>query len=185
MIQFKIENHWLEAAQIVPSENHDNRPPVDTDPNLIVLHCISLPPGNFGGEEIDRLFQNRLDPGKHPYFATICKLKVSAHVLIGRNGEMTQYVPFNLRAWHAGKSSYDGRSNCNDYSIGIELEGTDDSAFTDPQYERLSSLICSLLEHYPSLSRHRIAGHSDIAPGRKTDPGSQFDWQKLYRLINH
>lgn len=183
MTQCKIENHWLETARKIPSENCDTRP-VNTDISLIVIHCISLPPGVFGGEDIDRLFQNRLIPEQHPYFESVYQLKVSAHVLIRRTGEMTQYVPFDRRAWHAGKSSYEGRSNCNDYSIGIELEGTDDSSFTDPQYLRLGELIVSLIHHYPSLSRRRITGHSDIAPGRKTDPGSHFDWERLFSLIN-
>ncbi|MCI0654740.1 MAG: 1,6-anhydro-N-acetylmuramyl-L-alanine amidase AmpD [Methylococcaceae bacterium] len=183
MIRFKIENHWLESARKVPSENCDDRP-AGTDISLIVIHCISLPPGEFGGEAIDQLFQNRLNPGRHPYFASIYQLKVSAHILIRRSGEITQYVPFDRRAWHAGKSCYEGRSNCNDFSIGIELEGTDDSRFTDSQYSRSGSLIVSLIDHYPALSRSRIAGHSDIAPGRKTDPGIHFDWKRLFRLIN-
>ncbi|MGH8549105.1 MAG: 1,6-anhydro-N-acetylmuramyl-L-alanine amidase AmpD [Methylococcales bacterium] len=183
MTRFKIENHWLETARRMSSENCDDRP-VDTAVSLIVIHCISLPPGVFGGDGIDRLFQNRLIPEQHPYFESIHQLKVSAHVLIRRTGEITQYVPFDRRAWHAGQSSYDGRSNCNDYSIGIELEGADDSPFTNPQYLRLGALIVSLIDHYPALSRNRITGHSDIAPGRKTDPGRYFDWERLFGLIN-
>lgn len=182
MARFKIVDHWLDMARKVPSENYDNRP-VGDEINLIVIHCISLPPGVFGGDEIDRLFQNRLRSEEHPYFASIQQLKVSAHVLIRRSAEVTQYVSFNRRAWHAGQSSYQGRTNCNDYSVGIELEGTDDSPFMDRQYARLASLILSLIDHYPALSCERIVGHQDIAPGRKTDPGTQFDWERLYGLI--
>lgn len=183
MKRFKIKHHWLECARKVPSENWNERP-AGTAIDLIVIHCISLPPGEFGGEHIDRLFQNRLDSTQHPYFATICNLTVSTHILIRRDGAITQYVPFDRRAWHAGASSFEGRENCNDYSIGIELEGTDDTGFTDPQYASLANLIVNLIDYYPSLSRQRITGHSDIAPGRKTDPGPGFDWRRLYNLMD-
>ena len=178
----RIENHWLEPVRKLPSDNCDERPP-GIEISLIVIHSISLPPGVFGGDDIDRLFQNRLVPEQHPYFAIIANLKVSAHVLIKRTGEITQYVPFDRRAWHAGKSAYEGRPNCNDYSIGIELEGTDDSLFADSQYVTLGALINCLMAYYPSLSRQRIVGHSDIAPGRKTDPGGRFDWERLSKLL--
>lgn len=182
MTRLKIENHWIETALRVPSENFDKRP-ANTHISLLVIHCISLPPGIFGGEEIDNLFLNRLDPTKHPYFQSIHTLKVSTHVLIHRSGKIKQYVPFDLRAWHAGKSIYNGRPNCNDFSIGIELEGTDDTKFTDLQYDQLALVVNSLMDHYPSLSKKRITGHSDIAPGRKTDPGKLFDWNRFYRSI--
>ncbi|MGH8477261.1 MAG: 1,6-anhydro-N-acetylmuramyl-L-alanine amidase AmpD [Methylococcales bacterium] len=183
MARFKIVNHWLDTVRRLPSENVDRRP-IEDDISLIVIHCISLPPGVFGGDAIDELFQNRLNPESHPCFASIHALKVSAHVLIRRGGDMTQYVPFDRRAWHAGQSSYQGRLNCNDFSIGIELEGSDDSPFTELQYVSLANLIVSLIDYYPTLSRHRITGHSDIAPGRKTDPGSRFDWRRLHGLID-
>lgn len=164
------------------SPNFDARP----DPNdisLIVVHCISLPPGEFGGDFIDRLFCNRLDPKDHAYFEGIYRLKVSAHLLIKRDGGITQYVGFDQRAWHAGGSEYKGRSRCNDFSIGIELEGTDSGRYEEEQYRALSKVIELLMQHYPALSRERIAGHSDIAPGRKNDPGPGFDWQRLDELL--
>lgn len=148
--------------------------------SLIVVHCISLPPNKFGNDYINQLFCNQLNPDDHPYFKNIYQMQVSAHLLIKRDGECVQYVPFNKRAWHAGKSSYQGRENCNDFSIGIELEGAEDIAYSPEQYTRLAEVINTLLATYPSLSRQRITGHSDIAPGRKTDPGPTFDWDKLF-----
>lgn len=170
-----IRDHWLCEARRVPSPNCDERPAAD-DISLLVIHNISLPPGEFGGPHVDELFCNRLDPDAHPYFAGICQLRVSAHLLIRRDGGLVQYVPFHLRAWHAGQSSFEGRARCNDFSIGIELEGTDDLPFTDAQYGALARATRALLSHYPGLDRSRIRGHSDIAPGRKTDPGPSFDW---------
>lgn len=166
-----------------PSPNCDERP-ADVLPELIVVHSISLPPGEFGGKWIDDLFLNCLDPDAHPYFQEIAHLRVSAHVMISRVGVVTQYVPFTQRAWHAGESSYEGRDACNDFSIGIELEGTDDDIFTSVQYWQLASLIQALREAYPTLLDCPIVGHSDIAPGRKTDPGTGFEWQRLNRLVN-
>jgi len=151
--------------------------------DLIVVHGISLPPGEYGGPWIDRLFTGCLPHDAHPYFREIAALRVSSHALIRRTGEIVQYVPFIRRAWHAGASQYQGRTNCNDFSIGIELEGTDDEPYTDTQYERLAALIEALLATFPTLSRDRIAGHSDIAPGRKTDPGAAFDWTRLGGLL--
>jgi N-acetyl-anhydromuramoyl-L-alanine amidase len=151
---------------------------------LIVVHGISLPPGQFGGPWIDRLFAGDLPPHAHPYFRDISAQPVSAHALIRRTGEIVQYVPFGLRAWHAGASQYRGRPACNDFSIGIELEGTDDEPYADEQYGRLAALIQALLAAYPTLSRERLVGHSDIAPGRKTDPGPAFDWQRLRRALD-
>ncbi len=168
-------NRLLDARQ-VPSPNCDERPGTGAI-ELIVIHGISLPPGRYGGSEIDRLFTNTLDPGEHPYFADIAHLKVSSHLLIRRDGELVQYVPFSKRAWHAGQSCYCGRSACNDFSIGIELEGQDDEPYTPIQYERLAKVVQLLIDAWPGLSPEHIAGHCDIAPGRKTDPGPAFDWQ--------
>ena len=158
----------------IPSTNCDSRPE-GTTVELIVIHNISLPPGEFGGPWIDALFQNRLDEGAHPYFAEIAGLEVSAHFLVRRDGELRQYVATNLRAWHAGVSSWKGRSRCNDFSIGIELEGADDVPFAEPQYEVLAELTRSLFSLYGRLD---LAGHSDVAPGRKTDPGPWFEWPR-------
>lgn len=150
---------------------------------MLVIHCISLPPGEFGNHYIDQLFCNQLDPDEHPYFRGVHQLRVSAHLLIKRDGSCVQYVPFNKRAWHAGKSAYEDREQCNDFSIGIELEGTELVDYTDQQYVRLAEVIHVLLVAYPKLSRQCITGHSDIAPGRKTDPGASFDWQRLWGLL--
>lgn len=179
-----IDTHsgLLRGARQVPSPNFDARPG-GILPELIVVHGISLPPEQFGGPWIDRLFTNSLPPDEHPYFATMWTLKVSSHLMIRRDGEPVQYVPFHERAWHAGASSYQGRERCNDFSIGVELEGADDIAYEPAQYRMLSAVILALCDAYPSLSLTRIAGHSDIAPGRKTDPGPAFDWQRLYALL--
>ncbi len=166
----------------VLSPHFDERPSgVAID--LIVIHGISLPPGEFGGPWIDRLFTGGLPADEHPYFREIAGQRVSAHALVRRTGAIVQYVPFGLRAWHAGLSQYQGRQACNDFSIGIELEGTDDRPYTDAQYTRLAGLIKALLAAYPTLSRERIAGHNDIAAGRKTDPGRAFDWERLRGLL--
>ena len=177
-----IQNHCLLQARQVASPNFNDRP-TGMAVDLLVIHCISLPPGRFGGPFIEQLFENHLDPKGHPYFAEIHALRVSAHLLIRRDGELVQFVPFDKRAWHAGQSCYEGRENCNDFSIGIELEGTDCSPFEPVQYEQLAQVIRALLAQYPSLSSQRITGHSDIAPVRKTDPGSGFDWRLLRRLL--
>jgi N-acetyl-anhydromuramoyl-L-alanine amidase len=158
--------------------------PSGTAIDLIVVHGISLPPGEFGGPWIDRLFAGDLPPDVHPYFREIAARRVSAHILIRRSGEIVQYVPFPLRAWHAGASQYRGRSACNDFSVGIELEGTDDAAYADVQYARLAAVIRALLAAYPTLSRERLVGHSDIAPGRKSDPGAAFDWERLGAMLD-
>ena len=177
-----IEQGWLTEARRAHTPNSDDRPDAD-DISLIVIHCISLPPGEFGGDWIDCLFANTLDPSAHPYFEGICHLRVSSHLLIRRDGEFVQYVPFHKRAYHAGVSRYGERTACNDFSIGIELEGTETVPYTDAQYDRLADAIGSLLETYPSLSRERITGHSDIAPERKTDPGPSFDWERLRAVL--
>ncbi|MGD0959266.1 MAG: 1,6-anhydro-N-acetylmuramyl-L-alanine amidase AmpD [Methylomonas sp.] len=177
-----INDHYLSDAVQISSPNCDERP----DPNdisLLVIHCVSLPPEQFGGDYIDRLFRNELDAAEDQAFQDIAKLKVSAHLLIRREGGVTQYVPFHLRAWHAGVSEYQGRERCNDFSLGIELEGSVKQDYTDIQYQRLAEVVRVLLSYYPQLSRHRIVGHSDIAPGRKTDPGPLFDWERFYGLL--
>lgn len=174
----KISNGWLNAARKVPSPNCDDRPD-EEEVSLIVIHCISLPPGEFGGPWINRLFTNTLDSEAHPYFSEIHHLRVSAHILIRRDGEIVQYVPFHKRAWHAGVSYYKGRSQCNDFSIGIELEGADDSEFTEIQYQRLVAILEILFRTFPRLSPRDTVGHSDIAPARKTDPGPYFEWERV------
>jgi len=151
--------------------------------DLIVIHGISLPPGQFGGPYIDQLFTGRLDPSTHPYFRNLEGLRVSSHLLIRRTGEVVQYVPLERRAWHAGKSRYRGRERCNDFSVGIELEGTDDRPYTTAQYRRLATVVRVLRRGVPSLARAPLVGHSDVAPGRKTDPGPAFDWPRLRRLL--
>jgi AmpD protein len=173
-----IDQHWLKTVKRILSPNYDERPD-PADISLVVIHCISLPQGEFGNPHIDELFCNQLNPDEHPYFKEIYQLKVSAHVLIKRDGSCVQYVPFDKRAWHAGKSNYQGRERCNDFSIGIELEGTESISYTEAQYSALKEVIDCLLKTYPSLSKQHITGHSDIAPGRKTDPGASFDWQRI------
>lgn len=170
----------LADAEFVPSPNCDKRPAGEPI-RLVVVHAISLPPGEFGGDGIAQLFTNTLDPAAHPYYAAIHGLRVSAHLLIRRNGSMIQFVPFGARAWHAGASSWRGRERCNDFSIGIELEGCDDRPFERAQYDRLAAVIAALRRCYPALD---VAGHADIAPGRKTDPGPHFDWTLLASLLD-
>lgn len=175
-------SHLIAGVSYMPSCNADERPG-HCQPSLVVVHNISLPPGQFGGPYISQLFTNRLDPGAHPAFASLSTLKVSAHVLIRRSGRIVQFVPFNRRAWHAGVSNFRGRDHCNDFSIGIELEGTDTLPYEDAQYRVLAALIDALRIAYPTLDRQHIAGHCEIAPDRKTDPGPAFDWQRLYREL--
>jgi N-acetyl-anhydromuramoyl-L-alanine amidase len=172
----------LELARQEPSPNCDERPP-GVEPDLIVVHGISLPPGEFGGPWIDQLFTNVLPPGVHPYFAEVANLRVSSHLLIRRSGEIVQYVPFQRRAWHAGTSSWAGRERCNDFSIGIELEGADHSPYESTQYAMLARVIAVLCRSYAHLTPDRVVGHSDIAPGRKSDPGPAFDWPRLRSLV--
>lgn len=177
----QLEKGWLVGARQVPSPHHDGRPE-DESPSLLVVHNISLPPGQFGGPWIDALFTGTLDPDADPFFAEICHLRVSAHCLIRRDGEIVQYVAFNKRAWHAGVSCYQGRERCNDFSIGIELEGTDTLAYTDAQYAQLAALTQLLIAEYPAIADN-MTGHSDIAPERKTDPGPAFDWERFRALV--
>ena len=167
---------WSRATQRA-SPHCDERPTDEV--SLLVIHNISLPPGEFSGPYIDDLFLGRLDPSVHPYFETIAHLRVSAHACIFRDGRVSQYVPTILRAWHAGQSCFEGRERCNDFSIGIELEGSDDTSFTDAQYRMLAALTKGAFVAYPLLTRSRVVGHSDIAPGRKTDPGPCFDWLRF------
>ncbi|SEQ24548.1 AmpD protein [Solimonas aquatica] len=169
---------WLAGARVCVSPFCDERPDA-ADLSLVVIHGISLPPGQYGGPYIEQLFTGRLDPDAHPYFAGIHQLKVSAHLLIRRDGSVIQYVPFTRRAWHAGVSRWQARERCNDFSIGIELEGSDEEAYALAQYAALAAALRALLAAYPRLSRAGIVGHSDIAPGRKTDPGPYFDWARL------
>jgi N-acetyl-anhydromuramoyl-L-alanine amidase len=170
---------WLPGARIVPSPNHDDRPAGESI-RLLVVHAISLPPGEFGGDGVEQLFTNRLDPDVHPYYREIHALRVSAHFFIRRDGRLIQFVPTVCRAWHAGASTWRGRERCNDFSLGIELEGCDDQAFTHIQYVRLARLIRSLRRTYVIED---IVGHADISPGRKTDPGPCFDWNRLRQLL--
>lgn len=176
-----IKDHWLTLARRVPSTHYNERPEGVT-PHLLVIHNISLPPGEFGGPYIDQLFTGALCAEEHPYFAQIAALRVAAHCLIRRDGEIVQYVSFDKRAWHAGQSSYKGIENCNDFSIGIELEGTDELPYTAEQYRALTAITQSLIETY-ALEEENITGHCDIAPGRKTDPGPSFDWDYFHSLI--
>ena len=177
---FTVEQGWLRPARRAASPNREPRPP-GCAPDLLVIHNISLPPGNFGGDCIERFFTNCLDWDEHPFFEEIRGVTVSAHLLLRRDGEAVQFVSFDERAWHAGQSCYAGRDNCNDFSIGIELEGTDSEPYSDAQYGALVAVILALQEAYPSLRAADVVGHSDIAPGRKTDPGPSFDWGRLNR----
>lgn len=172
-------NGIVRAAAQVPSPNSDDRPP-GTAITLLVVHGISLPPGRFGGAAIAELFTNRLDPTAHPYFATVGQLRVSAHFLIGRDGALTQFVSCVRRAWHAGVSAWRGRADCNDFSIGVELEGTDELPYETSQYQVLARLTRALSRRYPI---GELVGHQDVAPGRKTDPGPAFDWPRFRALV--
>ncbi|MFL0804438.1 MAG: 1,6-anhydro-N-acetylmuramyl-L-alanine amidase AmpD [Agarilytica sp.] len=176
-----IENGWWVEAQALPSPNFNTRPPVDI--NLLVIHNISLPPAQFGTGNVQRFFQNTLNCDEHPYFETIKDLHVSSHIYIERDGGVVQFVPFGARAWHAGESIFNGIPNCNDYSIGIELEGCDDVPYEEDQYHRLVELSEVLMAAYPGITPDRIVGHCDIAPGRKTDPGGAFDWNRYKNTL--
>ena len=181
-MKLSADGAWLTDARRVLSPNCDDRPE-GCEISLIIVHGISLPPGEYGGTWIDDFFGNRLDADAHPYFAEIEGLKVSSHVLIRRNGDLVQYVPFTGRAWHAGKSCYQARDACNDFAIGIELEGQDHEPYEEIQYLRLAELVQLLRSHFPGIGEADVVGHSDVAPGRKTDPGPAFDWNRLKRLL--
>lgn len=180
MPDLDIQHGWLNQRRVL-SPHFSPRPNAD-DISLLVIHYISLPPEEFGGDFIDRFFQGLLDPTEHPYFAEIKDLRVSAHCLINRQGEISQYVNFNQMAWHAGVSSFQGRERCNEFSIGIELEGSNNQPFTHAQYQSLAALTQQIMQHYPQITLERIVGHSDIAPERKIDPGQYFDWN-CYRYL--
>jgi AmpD protein len=173
----KIKNHRLQDINFLESPNFNDRP-VDEDISLLVIHSISLPPTKYNTDHIERFFLNELDFSSHNFYKNIDGMKVSAHVLIKRNGEVIQFVPFDKRAWHAGVSSYKGKNDCNNFSIGIELEGSDDDIFEDIQYEKLSVITSLLITEYDLITKDNIKGHSDIAPERKTDPGVLFDWDR-------
>ncbi len=173
----------LSGARFSPSPNQDQRPGKQLD--LIVIHAISLPPGQFGGDYIEQFFNNQLDSAQHEYFSQISDLKVSSHLLIKRDGSLLQFVPFHKRAWHAGESCFEGRENCNDFSIGIELEGIDETAYEEEQYLVLAEVVQTLCDAYPGLGREKITGHCHIAPKRKTDPGPAFNWAHLQGLIDN
>jgi AmpD protein len=181
-LSIDTDSGHLTQARLVPSPNFDARPD-GMVPELIVVHGISMPPNEFGGPWIDALFTNSLPIDAHPHFKEVIELRVSSHLLIRRDGELVQYVSFNDRAWHAGKSNYCGRERCNDFSIGIELEGADDVAYEPVQYRMLAEAVSSLCSAYSTMSRERVVGHSDIAPGRKSDPGEAFDWPRLRAML--
>jgi N-acetyl-anhydromuramoyl-L-alanine amidase len=178
-MSLKIVNGWLQGVKQVISPFYDERP-INQPISLLVIHNISLPPNEYGGPYVEQLFTGQLNPKEHPYFASIYQLKVSSHLFIRRDGEIIQFVPFNKRAWHAGKSVFEGQENCNDFSIGIEMEGCDTDSFTSIQYQQLAKITLLLQQHY---AIENIAGHSDIAPDRKTDPGPCFDWQYYQSLL--
>ncbi len=180
--RYSIDSGWLQQARAVPSPNCGPRPP-GAAVELLVIHNISLPPGEYGGDAVERLFCNRLDCDEHPYYDALRGLEVSAHLLLRRDGQALQFVSFDERAWHAGRSRFRGRDTCNDFSIGIELEGADGEQFTPLQYRALQGITLELMRCYPGLTAPCIAGHSDIAPGRKTDPGVGFDWGAYLRSL--
>ena len=177
----EVIDHKLTGVNYFPSPNYNERP--DNEIDLVVIHGISLPPGEFGGDHIADLFLNKLDHTHHEFFTQIVNERVSAHLLIARTGHCQQFVPFNKRAWHAGVSSFEGRADCNNFSIGIELEGTDDLAYTDKQYATLIQVVKALQEQYPGITPNRVVGHCHVAPGRKSDPGKSFDWGRLQRAL--
>lgn len=181
-MKIDLNDGLLSDIEVVLSPHCDERPK-DMNIDMIVIHNISLPPNEFGSDNIQKFFCGELDFSKHPYFKTIEHLKVSSHLLIDRHGKITQFVPFTKRAWHAGESFFQGRTRCNDFSIGIELEGSDDLPFEKIQYEKLGEVTQLLMQSYPHITRQRIVGHSDIAPGRKTDPGKHFEWGRLFEVV--
>lgn len=173
---------WLPSARALPSPNCDERP-AHCQVDLLVIHGISLPANSFGGPWIEHLFLNRLPTLRHPCFTPLAELRVSSHLLIRRDGGLVQFVGLDKRAWHAGLSSFHGRERCNDFSIGIELEGADQVPYTEAQYQRLGKVTREIMAHFPGITRERIVGHCDIAPGRKSDPGPAFDWKLYHSLL--
>jgi len=183
MTKFFIDDAgWLQSVEVIRSPNFDARPD-DSKIKLVVVHGISLPPGEYGGGHIHKFFCNDLDPAAHEYFESICGMTVSAHCLIERDGSVVQFVSFLDRAWHAGQSAWRGEQACNNFSIGIELEGCDDRPYKEAQYCSLAGLVAALRARYPDIEADAIAGHCDIAPARKTDPGPAFDWNRLRQLL--
>jgi AmpD protein len=182
MLTVNKQTGLLEPVAFRLSPHHDERP-AGAVVDMIVIHGISLPPGQFGGNAVEAFFAGKLDMTQNPYFATINHLRVSSHLFIRRTGEVIQFVPFHKRAWHAGESFYQDKTHCNDFSVGIELEGTDEVPYEQVQYQQLCAAITSLRQAYPAISEDRIVGHSDIAPGRKTDPGPVFDWDFIKRNV--
>lgn len=182
-MQLDPSSGWCAGIAHYPSDNFNERPLAEV--SLLIIHNISLPPGQFGTGKVHEFFQNRLQADEHPYFADIASMTVAAHFLIERDGVVSQFVSCNGRAWHAGASCFAERDNCNDFSIGIELEGTDDMPFTDAQYQSLGALVRQIQTAYPAITPERICGHSDVAPGRKTDPGPAFDWSRLRAALAH
>ncbi len=180
---YYISDGWFEQARKVCSPNYNKRPD-NTAVNAIIIHSISLPPGCYDGDDISQFFSNLLDCDKDPYYDAIRDMQVSAHLLIRRTGELIQYVSCHSRAWHAGQSQLAGQDNCNNFSIGIELEGTDSSLFESLQYDTLTAVVMSLMSYFPEITQERIVGHSDIAPGRKTDPGTGFNWSQWQTQLN-
>lgn len=175
------DDHWLRGGVARAPSPHADARPAPCDISLVVVHGISLPPGRFGTGVVERFFRGALDVAESPELADLAGVRVSSHLLISRWGRITQFVPFHRRAWHAGVSAHEGRANCNDYSIGVELEGTDARPYTNTQYRRLAAVLVALLRRYPRLAPDRVVGHADVAPGRKTDPGPWFDWPRLRR----
>ena len=178
----EIENHIFKNIKFLNSPNYNERP-YNSKISLIVLHAISLPPNVYGKNYVEDFFMNKLKASDHDYFYQIKDLKVSSHLYIKRNGKMIQFVPLNKRAWHAGESSYEGIKDCNDYSIGIELEGSDSDYFSDEQYKTLIKTTKSIIKNYSEIDKDKIVGHSDIAPGRKTDPGNKFEWNRYFNAL--
>lgn len=183
-MKINTQSGLIEDICYIPSPNFDDRPD-NCSADLLVIHSISLPPGEYGGDWIEKLFTNTLPADAHPYFKEIEGMQVSSHILIQRDGNIIQFAPFHKRTWHAGESSYEGREQCNDFSIGIELEGTDTDTFEPPQYQQLAQIILCLEQTYSNISSDRITGHSDISSGRKTDPGTGFNWDTLNHLMKN
>lgn len=181
-LRIHADGNWFDGARRVDSPNCDDRP-AGCDVSLVVIHGISLPPGEYGGPFIDQLFTNTLDANAHPYFAGVCNLHVSSHLVVDRHGRVTQFVPLRRRAWHAGRSCFEGREACNDFSVGIELEGCDEDPYVDVQYDVAATLVAELRRAWPDITPGRVVRHSDIAPGRKTDPGPAFDWVRFLGLV--
>ena len=183
MTDIKIKMGLIEGCPYIPSPNWNERPS-NTSISLIVIHCISLPPGEYGGDGITQFFTNQLEEHIHEYYPNVSQMLVSCHILIRRDGSLIQYVPFHKRAWHAGVSTFQGKKDCNDFSIGIELEGTEETPFEPIQYEVLANMVKKLMSEYPDIQKDRVVGHSHISPGRKCDPGDYFDWEIFYKELD-